>query len=177
MHKQGSRGTITLLVLLVIFALIGLLVYKLMDTDYFNVNGSYILTEAGKVSIEQFKKECKYYGYMNVVENTEEYESKPIRYNGVIEAVKKETFGGYSVKVKVTIPDEEVCKINKETTPHNEDNTVYYKYIIVSIAEDKQLQAVTKDKVTVYGYIDKIDEAKENEMIHIKGTRIIKRDT
>lgn len=177
MHKQGSRGTITLLLFIGIFVLIGRFIYLLTETDYFDVSGNYVITKAGKVSISQFKKECKYYGYMNIVENLEKYKSEPIKYNGVIESIKQETFGGYSVKVKVIIPDDEICKIEKENTPHNKDYTRYYKYIIVNITEDKHLQAVTKDKVTVYGYIDKINKTKENEMIHVNGTRIVKSDT
>lgn len=172
MKRRGSSGAITLLILLLILLIIGGFIYNLIQTDYFDTEGNYVVTEASKASIAQFKNECKYYGYINVVENQEKLKDKPIRYTGTIEEIKSNTFIGYRVRVKVKIPDEELDKIDKESTPHSSTGSTYYKYIIVKMSEEKYIQAVEGNKANVYGYLDSIDRKDSNCMIRVKGTRI-----
>ena len=88
--------------------MIALLLRGIIQTNMFDTNGEFILSEANKVTVSEFEKECKYYGYINVVENQKEFKDAKIYYIGTLEDIKYGTFGGCTALLKVTIPKDEL---------------------------------------------------------------------
>lgn len=174
--RDRKTNTLTAIILIGIITILAItiLVVAANKTDLFTTDGSYTKRLAQENSIVAYQKSCEYPGYIDVINNPNNYKDKDLKYYGLVKDVKTDTFGDTELTLRITIPEEELSKIDKDKYSHSKNEKHYYAIVKIEMEANEVIEAYSGDTVAVYGLFDKIDE---DGIIYLKGRDIVRKDT
>lgn len=155
--RKGTSGIKTALLFLILAILLVWGLYRLTETNIFEIDKEYVAELAGKASITDFKKSCKIYGLDYLEANQDETKGKPIYYKGKIIDIKTSAFGDSQVLLNV-VGDK--YKLEEDTL------------VIVKVTDEKYLRANKGDKVEVFGKFNSVTDNKGTKTINVDGVRV-----
>lgn len=172
MQGKSGKGAYTVLGISTIIALLILLVFWLTTTDLFTSDKDLLVREAGKVTISEFAKECKYYSVQDLEANIKELKKEPCAYRGILEKIDTNTFGDCTAYIRVSVSAEELGNADTSKYLKTNDGKYYFHYVKVNLKEKSDIYGALKDKVDVYGYINKLTSVDGIVAIEVDGDTI-----